>query len=208
MIYFLSDIIILFCCGAWQHRTYNPYILIILATLLPSKSLEITLLPSKKSNFHETLRISVQCSLICWSVIQSCAVEMNKIAVNHKEDRCTRSEQPLKKGCVRSCGCSVTRFSDFPTAMLLSKIATYGSLTFEPSKKTKGGNAVWALVCQRLYGVGWFWNIPVNSAGGRGHFSFSGSNMVRILWLLPSPSVWPCQISSSMNPSHLTWIFP
>ena len=54
----------------------------------------------------------------------------------------SRSEQPLKKGCVRSCGCSVTRFSDFPTAILLSKIATYGSLTFEPSKKTKGGNAV------------------------------------------------------------------
>ena len=52
-----------------------------------------------------------------------------------------RSEQPLKKGCVRSCGCSVTRFSDFPTAMLLSKIATYGSLPFETSKKTKGGNA-------------------------------------------------------------------
>ena len=63
MIYFLSDIIILFCCGAWQHRTYNPYILIILATLLPSKSLEITLLPSKKSNFHETLG-----SNVLWSV--------------------------------------------------------------------------------------------------------------------------------------------
>ena len=40
------------------------------------------------------------------------------------------------------CTCSITRFFDFPTATFLSKIATCGTLTFEPSKKTKSNNAL------------------------------------------------------------------
>jgi hypothetical protein len=50
-----------------------------------------------------------------------------------------KSAFPLKEGCVRSYGCSINRFVDFLTAIFLSKNATCGTLTFEPSNKTKSG---------------------------------------------------------------------
>ena len=52
--------------------------------------------------------------------------------------------------------CSITRFSDFPTAMFLSKTATCGTLTFEPSKTTKSDNALWVQGCYGFEGLCWF----------------------------------------------------
>ena len=42
------------------------------------------------------------------------------------------------------------------------KIATCGTLTFEPSKKTIRGNALCVQVCQRFEGFCWFWNLRLN----------------------------------------------
>ena len=45
---------------------------------------------------------------------------------------------------------------------VIIKIATYGTLTFEPSKKTIRGNALCVQVCQRFEGLCWFWNLCLN----------------------------------------------
>ena len=42
------------------------------------------------------------------------------------------------------------------------QIATCGTLTFEPSKKTIRGNALCVQVCQRFEGFCWFWNLRLN----------------------------------------------
>ena len=73
--------------------------------------------------------------------------------------------------------CSITRFSDFPTAMFLSKTATCGTLTFEPSKTTKSDNALCVQACYGFEGL-----LLILSRGCFYERQNPKSNLERILW--------------------------